>query len=471
MLKKLLAVAIGKSVLSLLRFLNRSATAFPGKLALRILPDLIQCLLDSSNLKTVYISGTNGKSTTSSMIKSILQTSKMTVVCNDSGANLLTGIATSLLESSSWLGRLAADVVVLEVDEATLPKMILHFDPDIIIITNFFADQLDRFGEVEKTVHIVHRALKMSCAKICLNADDPYSAGLASELSSANDQIFYGIEPIPQGAELECECAERHYCALCGESLIYRYRTYAHIGKYECPQCSFSRPSPDACARVLNIGTDHSGIEFSFSDKLPQCLQDTDLLTQIRLPGVYNIYNAVASASAAALLEVAPDFIDRGLSEFEGVFGRWEKFYIEGVQLEITLVKNPVGLNQVMRSVQRREGAKVMFLALNDKAADGRDISWIWDVNFEETTLIECSDVHFVVAGTRADDLAVRLKYAGLDEHRLTVESDLVKALDACCRKSQQEDAVIYSLPNYSAMWKLRREILRRVEIEEAAGV
>ncbi len=453
------AIAAGKVLIKLLRLLGRSGTTLPGRVSLLLQPALIGQISSSVTRVRAVISGTNGKTTTAALLGSILQRAGLKTVRNISGANLLSGVATTLVEHADLSGELATDALVIEVDEATMPLITPRLRPGLTIITNFFRDQLDRFGELDRTVALVRDSLAHASGPVCINADDPLAAGLAGEVSSSSRPLLFGLRPrAREGEGGDGSPRDVQFCPRCGVRLRYRGTTYGHLGDYLCCSCGFERPPVDVSGEITGGGgAEGTDLRICLGGDLPAAGETLEVF--LRIPGTYNAYNALAAAAAAAALGLDSDAITGGLEAFSGVFGRMERVSLPGGELMLALVKNPVGFTEVLRTVAESGGPAVMLLAINDHLADGTDISWLWDVDFSRFAARE--QVQFIVSGRRAEDMAVRLKYAGVSLDNIRVQPGLQEAAGAALELSEGKIPV-YVMPTYTAMLGLRQSLVER---------
>jgi len=456
-LRVFVSLLVGKFLIRLLRLLRRAGTTLPGRVALAIAPGLVERVSASVRISRALVTGTNGKTTTAALFESILNTSDLKTIRNVSGANMLPGLASVLVEHSNFRGMIDRDVLVAEVDEATMPMALPQISPDLIIVTNFFRDQLDRYGELDHIVALVRSSLAHARGVVCLNGDDPQAARLVDDLPSGVKPVLFGFD---QGSDTgtvapsTAEGVDVQFCPDCGSRLGYHHITYAHLGSYFCSHCGWDRPRLDVVGTIISEhGLTGARMQIEFGDIEEQ------IDVSLRVPGAYNAYNALAAASAARALHQDPEAIRTGIEEFSGAFGRMEKVSLPEGDLLLALVKNPVGFNEVLRTVQASEGDKVLLLAINDHLADGTDISWLWDVDFGR--FADREDVHFVVSGRRAEDMAVRLKYAGVSQDRMQVCPDLEESVSKALHRSQNK-ASVYVLPTYTAMLELRGIMARQ---------
>jgi UDP-N-acetylmuramyl tripeptide synthase len=348
------------------------------------------------------------------------------------------GVATALLDAGRERGQLG----LFEVDEAWLPAVARDVKPRLLLLSNLFRDQLDRYGELElladRWAGVVDEL--DGHARFVLNADDPLVADLGRERGGVT---YYGVEDDSQALPGMQHAADSKHCRNCGHPYEYEAIYLGHLGRYRCPNCGRTRPQPQVAATDVTLeGMDGS----RFTLRTPQ----GELALRIPLPGLYNVYNAVAAAATALELDIPLPVVGEALEGFGGAFGRVETIPIDGRRLSILLIKNPAGANEVLRTLTLEDGELDLWIALNDKIADGRDISWIWDADFEvlagRVRRVTCS-------GTRAEEMALRLKYAGVDAEP-AVERDLGASLDAAVRGAEAER--VYALPTYTALLELR---------------
>lgn len=434
-----LALWAGKIVGIIIKILGKKGTTFPGFIARKIYPEIIKFLALSFKEGTVIITGTNGKTTTNNLLASILETAGIKVAFNREGANMLTGITGALLQNTSFSGKGKADILLLEVDEATVPGLCEQLTPRIAVITNFFRDQLDRYGELDTTIKLVKDALPPD-TELILNADDP----LVAQIGIGKPQVYYyGVQSLPSSKEESNETREGRYCATCGQELTYTLFHYGQLGIYQCLACGFKRPGPDI--EALDIHQGEQGISFRVDEEY-----------SIPLLGSYNLYNALAAFCAADCLGVAREDIRLGLMRFVSDAGRMERFTLQGYDLTLTLVKNPTGFNQVIQTLGEIDKPLHLLIAINDLAADGRDISWLWDVDFE-LLAAKKTDIHqLLCSGLRAEDMALRLKYAGFAEDKIVIEKSLTQAVERLGEYHNIDKDAVLILPTYTALFPLR---------------
>jgi len=466
-LRSSLAIAAGKGSAWLTRRIGRGGTALPGLVASTLDPHLIGKLTRSLPRGAAVVTGTNGKTTTTRMISTILQHAEWRVLHNRSGSNLIRGLAATLVQAASVGGKLPADFALFEVDEAAVPAAMLEVQPRLLLFNNLFRDQLDRYGEVENVRRKWVDALKQVPVgtTVLLNADDPGIASLGLGLDSAT-VLYFGLDD-EEGAHnmgaLQHQ-ADSLECPVCRTHLAYEAVYTAHVGRYHCPNCGFKRPTPHFRARrVLLHGTQGSTVLLSTPDGEGELA--------VLVPGLYNVYNALAATAASITLGLTLAQVQAGLAEFKAAFGRIERIAIGDKSLLMALVKNPVGFNEVMRMLLASEDRLHLLILINDLFADGRDVSWLWDVDFE--LLTKAHELAAVTTGgIRAEEMALRLKYAGVDPALISIvagdaptgrgkthlyDTALDKAL-----ASTPTGTTLYVLPTYTAMLGLRAVLAER---------
>jgi UDP-N-acetylmuramyl tripeptide synthase len=421
-------------------------TTLPGRILLRLAPDAISELARHLERGSTIISATNGKTTTAGMISAVLGAAGRKPVHNRAGSNMSWGIATALLEQDG-------DEGLFELDEAWLPRVAPQLRPRQIVLGNLFRDQLDRYGELE---HLADEwaALVTALAgksEFTLNADDPLIADLGRDAEGERRPgvVYFGIDDDSQALPELQHAFDAKHCRRCGHPYVYERAFVGHLGHYSCPNCGARRPDPDVSAAKIDLdGMSGSRVEIS--------TPDGPLALNLPLPGLYNVYNALAAVAAALRLGVSLAQIKQGIEGMEAVFGRVETIEVEGTPVSILLIKNPAGANEVLRTLrleqEKSESTGLdIWIALNDRIADGRDVSWIWDADFE---LLDGVVRRVVCAGTRAPEMALRLKYAGLDEGLIEVEPGVAGSLE---RALEGSNGRLFALPTYTALLELRR--------------
>ena len=417
-------------------------TTLPGKLLWKLDPGAIDVLARRLPQGSVLVSATNGKTTTSAMVAAILRP-RVRVAHNDSGANLVSGIASTLLRAGE------AELGLFEVDEAALPEVARRVRPKALLLGNLFRDQLDRYGELEIVAGRWRDAVAaLPDAQLVVNGDDPQVGDLARLHDGAR---VFGLDDPRRARPALQHAADSKYCLRCGTPYEYAAAYVGHLGDYRCPNCGHARPPLDVVGRDIELdGLDGA----SFTLAAPEGV------TRVRLalPGLYNVYNALAAGSLALSLGVPVADVGAGLQRFSAAFGRFERIAVGDRRLLMLLIKNPAGANEVVRTLVEASAPRVAVIALNDQIADGRDVSWIWDVDFEP--LVDGLDA-LVVTGERAAELALRFAYGGLPRERIEVVPSLGKALDRGLELTPAGGELTV-LPTYTAMLALRRTIAAR---------
>jgi UDP-N-acetylmuramyl tripeptide synthase len=424
-------------------------TTLPGRVLLRLEPEAIARLGSELEGGTTVVSATNGKTTTAGMIAAILAADGRQPVHNRAGSNMTWGVATALLEQRGSEG-------LFEVDEAWLPRVTEQLEPSLIVLGNLFRDQLDRYGEMEaladewaKTV-----ASRTGQTRFALNADDPLIADLGRDPEGERREgvVYFGIEDASQALPELQHAFDAKHCRRCGHPYAYERAFVGHLGHYACPNCGAERPQPEVAATAIEL----RGMEGSRSTvRVP----GGEIELELPLPGLYNVYNALAAIAAGLRLGVAPERIAAALGEMRAAFGRVETIPVGDASVSILLIKNPAGANEVLRTLllEAREGGPVdLWFALNDRIADGRDVSWIWDADFE---LLDAAVRRVVCSGTRAPEMALRLKYAGWPEEAIEVVPGIEASLDAAVAGAEGR---LFALPTYTALLELRKLLADR---------
>jgi UDP-N-acetylmuramyl tripeptide synthase len=439
---------------------GKGGTSLPGKVLTRLRPDAIARMADRLDEGSVVLSATNGKTTTAALVASILEAHGTTLVHNRQGANMAGGIAASLL--GSWRrGRPTGSLGLFEVDEFWLDGLVRALRPRVVLLANLFRDQLDRYGELEAIADRWHEIVREDAERtattgqagfrLVLGADDPAVADLGLE---REDVLYFGVEDTSVSRGAADHASDATTCRVCGAAYVYTASFVGHLGHYACPACGNRRPDPQVTAeRVVLHGTRGSTIDL----RLP----DATLTLELHLPGLYNVYNALGAAALTHALGVPAETIAAGLTATAAAFGRAETVRIEDRELQLLLVKNPAGANEVARTLALADGELDLLAVLNDRIADGRDVSWIWDADLEA---IAPRVRHVTCGGTRAAEMAVRWKYAGVSPSRIAVVRDGVgAALDHALAAAPEDAAVpIHAIPTYTAMLELREELVRR---------
>ena len=467
------AVGVGKSIRYLSRALGRGGgTVLPGSVANRLDRGLLTSLARSLPNGCALVTGTNGKTTTTRILAGAARAAGLHVITNPEGSNLLSGIATALLMKANGQGRLDVPpnaIGVFEVDEGVLGPAIEALDPRLVIITNLFRDQLDRYFEVDFVAGLWQRSLRRlpSGTTVVLNADDPAVSFLGDELSA--NVIYFGLNDQKCSKPGLEHAADSRRCQRCDQDLLYELNFYAHLGHYACKECGWRRPDPEFAAQNVML---HGGAGSTSRIRTPA----GERLLEVPLAGLYNAYNALAAAAGASCLGISPDLFQAAVRATTGAFGRLEPVRIGAKQAVLLLVKNPSGFTEALRLVMSAGPRARLIFGLNDNEPDGRDVSWIWDVDFEQ-----CREriSYLAVSGTRARDLALRLKYAGIvtsrgqligclddspedmPEKHMLIDEDMTRSFFTAVEQAPVGTPV-YVLSSYTAMWTLRRALVGR---------
>jgi len=439
---------VARGVRALARRSGRSGgTTLPGRLLLRADPRALERMSGRLDEGAVLVSATNGKTTTSAMVSAVLERAGRRVVHNRAGSNMGWGVATALLDA----GREPGQIGLFEVDEAWLAQVARAVRPRAYLLSNLFRDQLDRYGELETLADRWAELVSAEAgrARFVLNADDPLIADLGR--GRENAVLYYGVDDDSQVLPGLGHAADSKHCRNCGAPYSYDAVYLGHLGHYRCESCGRARPQPAVVAERVRL-------EGMSGARVALATPQGPIEFRLPLPGLYNVYNALAATALALELGVAAHDVGRALEDFGGAFGRVETIPVNGRPVSILLVKNPAGANEVLRTLTLEEGQVDLWLALNDGTADGRDVSWIWDADFE---LLAGRVRRVTCTGTRAEEMALRLKYAGI-EAELHVDRDLEGALDHAVEADREGGCPLYALPTYTALLELRELLARR---------
>ena len=448
---------------SFLRKINSEGTSLPGKYLRKFYPDFLR---EAQNYATSYkfaITGTNGKTTTAGLLAQILKEAQKIVIHNELGANMPNGIATTvavgLYNNFKENGENSTvDNFVIESDEAYLREIFENIIFDYLLVTNLFRDQLDRYGELDTTKKKIQEGIRLNPGlKILVNADDPSLYDIDKNIK--NDMIagkkkrkiiYFGFENV-EFCDFDTKSnspSEVIYCPICKKPLKYSKRFYSQLGLWSC-ECRIKRPKPEISADV-KVFKNYSILNVNFEGK--------SIMYKLNLSGLYNAYNALGAIACAYMAGIDRKIIARALDNYRPVFGRAQKEIIEGKEVNLYLIKNPTGACEVLRGFKNIKDTKLM-IAINDKYADGRDVSWLWDADFE---VLEKFNNKIFITGTRADDMALRLKYAGIDPGFMVIDSNIKKTFDYAL-KSMQIGEKLTILPTYTALLKLNKIIKEKV--------
>ncbi|WP_446899776.1 MurT ligase domain-containing protein [Clostridium sp. LBM24168] len=435
-IKSFFSIIVSKLIIKLSRTLFKGGSNFPGRIALKLDKNILKTLC--KNYKVIIVTGTNGKTTTTSMIYHMLKDSGKCVITNNTGANMLPGIVSCFSENYSFKKCSKTNYAVIECDEANLTLLTDYVTPEVIAITNLFRDQLDRYGEVYTTLNkILDGIKKVPISNLVLNGDEP----LLGDINLQNRTIYYGFKcSLNHSKEVDIN-ADSKFCKNCKHPYKYNFITYSHLGDFYCDNCGYKRPPLDYALEEIKSKT-----------------QDGSLVAidgkeyYINQPGVYNMYNALCAYAVARVCNIPSSVIHSSLENQESSFGRQEIIDVEHKEVKIILVKNPAGYDEAINSIALDSKVFSLAVLLNDNYADGRDVSWIWDVNFENLSSLNINNIF--ISGIRLYDMAIRLKIAGLDENKFILCRDFKKLTDEIksCRENK-----IYVLATYTSMIGFRK--------------
>lgn len=435
-IKTIISILSAKFTLFLTKTILKGGTTFPGRVALKIDKNILSKI--SKGYKVILVTGTNGKTTTTSMIYNIIKESGHPVITNNTGANLFPGIVTTFVDSFKFGSKVKDNYAVIEVDEANLKYITEYITPEVITVTNLFRDQLDRYGEVYTTLNkILEGIYNVPETTLVLNGDE----SLLGKLDLKNPVHFYGFKKaVNDNKTIEIN-ADAKFCKFCKTPYEYNFVTYNHLGNFYCPNCGYKRSDlMYAVTDIIDINADKSTVKFN------------DLEVSINQSGTYNIYNGLCAYSIAKELGIADSAIKKSLENQSSSFGRQETINIEGKDVKIFLVKNPAGYNQSLDTICLNKEKFAAAFLLNDNYADGQDVSWIWDVDFEKLTETNIDEVY--ISGLRAYDMAVRLKTAGLNPNKFVIEEQY-EALTEAIKNGRCDK--LYILATYTAMINYRK--------------
>ncbi|MBW9148824.1 Mur ligase family protein [Clostridium sp. CM028] len=437
-IQSLLSILVSKSIMKLSKFLFQGGTNFPGKIALKLDKNILKTI--ANNYEVILITGTNGKTTTTSMIYSIVKDSNKQVITNNTGANMYTGIVACFISNYSFKKSCEKKIAVIEVDEANVKFVTEYISPRIITVTNLFRDQLDRYGEVYTTLKkILEGVEKVPTATLLLNGDE----SLFGNLNLKNDIVYYGFGTKVNDNNIVDINADAKFCTICKSPYEYNFITYNHLGDFYCSGCGYKRPKLTySVDKIVDLNTSGSTVHINNKEYY------------INQPGTYNIYNALCAYSVAKLLGLEDTSIEHSLKTVASSFGRQETLNIEGKEVKIILVKNPAGYDEAVNTINLDKRKINLSLLLNDNYADGKDVSWIWDVNFERLTSLNINKI--MISGIRLYDMAIRLKVAGFTSESFLLcknEESLLHQIKAC------DGEIVYILATYTAMINLRKSL------------
>jgi len=430
----ILFILLAKGLIFFMNLMGRGSS-LPGKLLLKIDKNILTKL--SRNYTVVLVTGTNGKTTTSFMIYNILKNAGLHVINNSAGANMTPGIVTCFVKNHHFINRNTEKYAIIEVDEAYLRQIATQIDAKFIVATNIFRDQLDRYGETTTTYKFILDGIKnRPNAKLILNGDEPMLGNMPVD----NMCIYYGFSHYKE-PEINAN-TESIFCRDCKTPYEYKSSVFNHLGEYACSNCGHARPSLDYSIEMTKLYPDKS--EFSISNEK----------YIVGVPGLYNIYNALCAFTVASELAVDKDVIKSTLAVQESKFGRFETIAIDESDLKLLLIKNPAGCNQCIDTAAIDQNKVALMFMLNDKYADGTDVSWIYDGQFEKLAAMNYS--HVIIGGDRAYDMAIRLKVAGLDTGKFQICHEYADLLEVI----KKQKKTVYGFATYTAMTSFRRYLV-----------
>ena len=435
-IKSVLSIIASKITIFLTKTILKGGTTFPGKVALKLDKNILSKV--SKGYKVILVTGTNGKTTTTSMIYNIVKESGYKVITNNTGANLFPGIVTTFIDNYKFFNKTTDSYAIIEVDEANLKYITEYITPEIITVTNLFRDQLDRYGEVYTTLTKILDGVKLvPNSTLVLNGDE----SLLGKLDIENKTVFYGFNAtISENKEIDVN-EDAKFCKFCKSPYEYNHITYNHLGDFYCTGCGYKRSEIKySVNEIIDLTAESSTIKFN------------NLPITVSQSGVYNIYNALCAYAITKELGIDDDTIKKSLENQSSSFGRQEILNIDGKDVKIILVKNPAGYNQALDTICLNKDSFSTAFLLNDNYADGRDVSWIWDVDFEKLHTLNIDEVF--ISGMRCYDMAVRLKIAGLDPNKFILEETFENLTEKIKTGSNNK---IYVLATYTAMINFRK--------------
>lgn len=442
-MKKFCIIIITKFITIVLKILGKNAGNLPGNLALKWDKSIFNYFKITG--KVIAVTGTNGKTMTNNCIAKIFKDSGKKVLSNLQGNNMETGILSAFIKNCSLTGKINADYLILETDESYVPVVYKKIPLDCLVILNFFRDQLDRNGEMETLILKIQKFLETYNGNLVLNADDPNVSRLAKSNLENNNIYFYSVDECKESTKELYEAAEGTYCPFCRTKLQYNYYQYAHIGKFECPKCHYGKVN--IYQFLTNIDVDNG--TFTIGESAYKTQYDS----------LYAFYDLAAATSVAKLYEIPEELVKQSIEKFVLNNGRLEKLEVNNCRTVINLAKNPTGVNVSLRFLQKDESKKDLLFVLNDNTPDGKDVSWIWDIDFRNLDNVE----RIITAGTRPYDIAIRIKTAGYSADKIIPCTNLGKAVELLYKTQNNK----YVIANYTAIQNVRKEIKDYKEFSE----
>lgn len=432
-----ITITITKIIIFILKICGKNGGNLPGQVAYKLNPKIFKYF--KIKCPVIAVMGTNGKTMTNNCIRAILKQDGNNVISNLEGNNMETGILSLLIKHCSLSGKIKADYITLEVDESYVPVVFKDLKLDTLVILNFFRDQLDRVGEVETLILKTNEFLKTYSGNLILNADDPNVARLGRANAENKNIYYFSVDKYKFATSYLKEAGEGKFCPFCSTRLEYEYYQYAHIGKFKCPSCEYGE------------------------NKIYKLIKDVDLknktltvdnnIYKIQFNSIYSIYNFAAAISAVSIYDIKTESIAKTLESFVLNNGRQEKIIVNGNETIINLAKNPTGANVSIRVLNEDEEKKELLFVLNDNLADGKDVSWIYDINFKNLNNVE----RIITSGTRAFDMAICIKTSGYCSEKIEAYLDLDKAVEALYRTNTKK----YIISNYTAIQDTRHTVIK----------
>lgn len=434
-MKKFFVIVITKIIIGILKIFWKNAGNLPGSIALKWDKSIFDYFKITG--KVIAVTGTNGKTMTNNCIAQIFKDSGKKVVSNLQGNNMETGILSTFIKNCSLTGKIKADYLILETDESYVPIVYKKVKLDCLVVLNFFRDQLDRNGEMETLILKIQKFLETYTGNLILNSDDPNVNRLAKSNPENKNIFFYSIDKCSDSSEELYEAAEGTYCPFCNTKLQYEYYQYAHVGKFKCPKCEYGKNN----IYQLLTNVDITNGTFEIGESIYKTQYDS----------LYAFYDLAASISVSKLYEISEESVKNTIEKFVLNNGRLEKLQVNSCRTVINLAKNPTGVNVSLKFMQKDESKKDLLLVLNDNAADGKDVSWIWDISFKELENVE----RIITAGQRPYDMAIRVKTAGYPANKIVPCTSLKEAV----KKLYETNNSKYVIANYTAIQNVRKEI------------
>jgi len=426
-------------------------TSLPGIIARRIDPDVLRKVVGHSTAKKVVVCGSNGKTTTCRMVAALSETSGRHVTQNRTGSNLLPGVTAVAVNGASLTGHLDADALVFEIDEATIRYAVPEIMPDVVVVNNIFRDQLDRYGELYSVARSLEEMIRQlpASATIVLNGDDPLVASFAPD--AVAKRLYFGMETSDVGTQVPEHAADTIRCVKCQHDLTYEKVYISHLGAFRCPACGYARPR-------LDVAVTHVAAQALGPSQVSLRTPVGEISYQLSLPGLHNVYNSAGAIAAALAMGLDVEIAVKAFEEMRPAFGRLEEIKAGDKRIILAFVKNPISYNTTLRAILQQPGKKHLLSAHSNAVTDGEDFAWLWDIDLEELTP-QLSTL--VTSGTKADELAMRFKYAGVAEDAITVIPDRQAALDSALAQVAPGDT-LYVLAGYTPLHELRRIMQRR---------